>query len=52
MQHLGDERGRNVLRGHERITREVLKTYGGIEVKTMRDGFMASFGSVTEPGAA
>jgi class 3 adenylate cyclase/pimeloyl-ACP methyl ester carboxylesterase len=47
MSRLGDERGRAVLREHEAITRNVLKTYGGTEVKTMGDGFMASFGSVT-----
>jgi class 3 adenylate cyclase len=46
-QRLGDERGREVLRGHERITREVLDQHGGNEVKTMGDGFMVSFGSVT-----
>jgi class 3 adenylate cyclase len=48
MSRLGDERGRDVLREHERITREVLKAHGGAEVKTMGDGFMASFGSVTK----
>ena len=48
MSRLGDERGRAVLREHETITRNVLKTYGGTEVKTMGDGFMASFGSVTK----
>jgi class 3 adenylate cyclase/pimeloyl-ACP methyl ester carboxylesterase len=48
MQRLGDEKGREVLREHERITREVLKAHGGTEVKTMGDGFMASFGSVTK----
>jgi class 3 adenylate cyclase len=48
MSRLGDERGRTVLREHERITREVLKAHGGTEVKTMGDGFMASFGSVTK----
>jgi class 3 adenylate cyclase len=48
MSRLGDERGRNVLREHERITREVLRANGGTEVKTMGDGFMASFGSVTK----
>jgi len=48
MRRLGDARGREVLREHERITREVLKTHGGTEVKTMDDGFMASFGSVTK----
>ena len=48
MSRLGDERGRAVLREHERITREVLKANGGTEVKTMGDGFMASFGCVTK----
>ena len=47
MQRLGDAKGRDVLREHERITRELLKQHGGAEVKTMGDGFMASFGSVT-----
>jgi len=48
MSRLGDDAGREVLREHERITREVLKAHGGTEVKTMGDGFMASFGSVTK----
>jgi class 3 adenylate cyclase/pimeloyl-ACP methyl ester carboxylesterase len=48
MSRLGDERGREVLRDHERITREVLAAHGGTEVKTMGDGFMASFASVTK----
>ena len=47
MSRLGDVRGRDVLREHERITRETLAAHGGAEVKTMGDGFMASFGSVT-----
>ncbi|HYM16042.1 MAG TPA: adenylate/guanylate cyclase domain-containing protein [Dehalococcoidia bacterium] len=47
MQRLGDAKGRDVLRAHERITRDLLKQFGGTEVKTMGDGFMASFGSVT-----
>jgi len=47
MQRLGDARGRDVLREHERLTREVLRQHGGAEVKTMGDGFMASFSSVT-----
>jgi class 3 adenylate cyclase/pimeloyl-ACP methyl ester carboxylesterase len=47
MQRLGDAKGRDVLREHERLTRETLKAHGGTEVKTMGDGFMASFGSVT-----
>ena len=48
MRRLGDERGRQVLREHERITREALKAHGGSEVKTMGDGFMASFSSATK----
>jgi class 3 adenylate cyclase len=48
MSRLGDARGRDVLREHETITRKVLKQHSGIEVKTMGDGFMASFGSVTK----
>ncbi len=48
MSRLGDERGRAVLRQHEDITRNVLKQHGGTEVKTMGDGFMASFPSVTK----
>ncbi len=48
MQRLGDAKGRDVLREHERITRDLLKQHGGAEVKTMGDGFMASFGSVTQ----
>lgn len=47
MHRLGDAAGRDVLRDHERITREVLKAHAGAEVKTMGDGFMASFASVT-----
>jgi class 3 adenylate cyclase len=47
MSRLGDDRGRDVLREHEGITRGVLATHGGTEVKTMGDGFMASFRSVT-----
>ncbi len=48
MRRLGDEKGRDVLREHETVTRDVLKQHGGSEVKTMGDGFMASFGSVTK----
>ena len=48
MSRLGDEQGRGVLREHERIVREALAEHGGTEVKTMGDGFMASFGSVTK----
>jgi class 3 adenylate cyclase len=48
MSRLGDAKGRDVLREHESITRDVLKQHGGTEVKTMGDGFMASFGSVSK----
>jgi class 3 adenylate cyclase/pimeloyl-ACP methyl ester carboxylesterase len=47
MQRLGDAKGREVLREHERITREALKEHGGAEVKTDGDSFMASFASVS-----
>jgi class 3 adenylate cyclase len=48
MRELGDNRGRDVLREHERLTRDVLRQHGGAELKTLGDGFMASFGSVTQ----
>ncbi len=47
-QRLGDEKARALLRQHERIVREALKAHGGSEVKTMGDGFMASFSSATK----
>ena len=47
MRRLGDERGRDVLREHERMTRELLKRHGGSEIKTDGDSFMVSFDSVT-----
>jgi len=47
MSRLGDERGREVLREHERITRETLKAHGGKEIKTDGDSFMVSFASVS-----
>ena len=46
-QRLGDAGAREVLRSHERIVREALHAHGGSEVKTMGDGFMASFSSAT-----
>ncbi|MCH7809778.1 MAG: adenylate/guanylate cyclase domain-containing protein, partial [Chloroflexi bacterium] len=48
MSRLGDEKGRAVLREHEDLTRRQLVEYGGDEVKSMGDGFMASFGSVSK----
>jgi class 3 adenylate cyclase len=44
-QQLGDVKAREIFREHERITREALAAHSGSEVKTMGDGFMASFGS-------
>lgn len=48
VQRLGDQAGRQLLREHERITRDALKAHGGAEVKSMGDGFMASFSSATK----
>ena len=45
---LGDAKARDVLREHERIVRDALKSHGGSEVKTMGDGFMASFSAATK----
>ena len=45
LRRLGDQTGRALLREHERITREALRAHGGSEVKSMGDGFLASFGS-------
>ena len=47
-QRLGDAKARELLREHERIVREALKSHGGSEVKTLGDGFMASFSSATK----
>ena len=45
MTRLGDVKGREVLREHERITRQALAAHEGTEVKAMGDGFMAWFSS-------
>jgi len=45
---LGDAKARELLREHERIVRQALKAHGGSEVKTLGDGFMASFSSATK----
>ena len=47
-QRLGDANARALLREHERIVREALKAHRGSEVKTMGDGFMASFSSASK----
>ncbi len=44
-QRLGDAKAREFLREHERMVREALKSHGGSELKTIGDGFMASFSS-------
>ena len=46
-QRLGDAKAQEVLRTHNAIVREALRAHGGTEVKTMGDGFMASFSSAT-----
>lgn len=46
-ERLGDAEAREALREHERIVRAALKAHSGSEIKTMGDGFMASFGSAT-----
>jgi class 3 adenylate cyclase/pimeloyl-ACP methyl ester carboxylesterase len=46
-QRLGDAKAREVMREHERMTREALRAHGGTEVKALGDGFMASFSSAT-----
>jgi class 3 adenylate cyclase len=43
----GDAKARDLLREHERLTREALAQHGGTEIKTMGDGFMASFTSAS-----
>jgi class 3 adenylate cyclase len=44
-QRVGDQRARMALREHDQIVREALVAHGGVEVKSMGDGFMASFAS-------
>jgi class 3 adenylate cyclase len=40
---LGDRKWRSMLDSHDRLVREQLKRFGGREVNTTGDGFMASF---------
>jgi class 3 adenylate cyclase len=40
---LGDSRWREVLARHQTVVRDQLAAYGGREVKTMGDGFLATF---------
>jgi class 3 adenylate cyclase len=48
LHRLGDERWRALLREHERITRARLAAHGGTEIKTIGDGFLASFASAAD----
>ena len=46
MQRLGDDKGRELLREHEDMTRNAIRERGGREIKSLGDGFMATFPSV------
>lgn len=45
IRRLGDTRGRELLREHERVIRTALQRFGGAEIKAMGEGFLASFSS-------
>jgi class 3 adenylate cyclase len=40
---LGDQRWRDVLEGHQRVVRDALPSFDGREVKSIGDGFLATF---------
>ncbi|HEV2814784.1 MAG TPA: adenylate/guanylate cyclase domain-containing protein [Solirubrobacteraceae bacterium] len=40
---MGDRRWRELLENHEELVREQLERFGGVEVKTLGDGFLATF---------
>jgi class 3 adenylate cyclase len=40
---MGDARWRDTLESHQRVVRETLSRYGGREIKTTGDGFLATF---------
>jgi class 3 adenylate cyclase len=46
-QRLGDAKAQEVLRAHNRIVRDALKTHSGSEIKHTGDGIMASFASAS-----
>ena len=46
-QRLGDAAAQDLLRAHNTIVRERLREHGGTELKSMGDGFMASFPSAS-----
>lgn len=45
---LGDRRWRDVLRRHDDLVRTELRRFGGVEVNTTGDGFLASFQGPTK----
>jgi class 3 adenylate cyclase len=44
---LGDAAARDILRRHEAVCRRAVAAHGGVEIKTMGDGFMVSFTSTS-----
>ena len=46
-QRLGDAKAQEVLRTHNRVVRDALKTHSGSEIKHTGDGIMASFASAS-----
>lgn len=44
---LGDTAARETLRRHESVCRRAVAEHGGVEIKTMGDGFMVSFASAS-----
>ncbi|UCH87310.1 MAG: adenylate/guanylate cyclase domain-containing protein [Dehalococcoidia bacterium] len=46
-QRVGDAKAQEVLRTHNRIVRDALKTHSGSEIKHTGDGIMASFASAS-----
>lgn len=47
-ERLGDQAARELLREHERLTRQALASCGGSEIKALGDGFMASFATASQ----
>ena len=46
-QRHGDEKAQEIVRAHNRLVRQALKTHGGSEIKHTGDGIMASFASAS-----
>jgi class 3 adenylate cyclase len=47
-EHLGDAKAQELLRNHNAIVRDALRTHGGSEIKHTGDGIMASFASASK----